>query len=292
MEINWLKTFIIAAQTENFRKTSEELFLTQPAVTKHIQRLEEHLQIQLFQRNGKKVNLTPAGYRFLKHAQKIVLAYNEGMKDFQSWKQGYSQKLMIAVAPQIAASVLPSLLRNFIKQYPTIEVIINIVKSFDIGEEVYAGRADVGLSRIKPIQSNLNCNTIHEENVILVAPNPGVNETASYCEKNMLEKFRLITHNHPEYWDSLLVEVKKHYPTVQTMEVTQVEVTKRFIEEGFGISYLPFTMVKKEIQEQRMIEVPQDQVVSPKSSTYLVTKIDTEEVILFSEFIETALLQL
>ncbi|HHY73434.1 MAG TPA: LysR family transcriptional regulator [Bacillus bacterium] len=286
MEMKWLKTFMIAAQTENFRKTSEELFLTQPAVTKHVQRLEEFLQIQLFQRNGKKVHLTPAGYRFLKHAQTIVSAYDEGMKDFQAWKQGYDKKLTIAVAPQIAASILPSLLRDFISQHPSIEVMINIVKSFEIGEEINAGRADLGLTRMKPVQPNLNCIMIHEENVILVAPNEGRRENNFYCEKNMLQKYRLITDNHPEYWDTLIVEVKKHYPNVQTMKVNQIEVTKRFIEEGFGVSYLPITMVKEEIMEKKMIEVLEEKVCPSKSLTYLVTKIDTEEVKLFSTFIK------
>ena len=53
MDIKWLKTFVTAAKYENFRKASEELFLTQPAVTKHIKRLEDHLHINLFERKGK-----------------------------------------------------------------------------------------------------------------------------------------------------------------------------------------------------------------------------------------------
>ena len=64
-----MKTFIVAAKYENFRKASEELFLTQPAITKHIKRLEEHLNIQLFGRNGKAIALTSAGYHFLPHAK-------------------------------------------------------------------------------------------------------------------------------------------------------------------------------------------------------------------------------
>ncbi|GAA3317080.1 hypothetical protein GCM10020331_014880 [Ectobacillus funiculus] len=50
------KTFIVAAKYENFRKTSEELFLTQPAVTKHIKRLEEELHVELFERTKKKIS--------------------------------------------------------------------------------------------------------------------------------------------------------------------------------------------------------------------------------------------
>ena len=64
MDIKWIKTFIVAAKYENFRKASEELFLTQPAITKHIKRLEENLNIQLFKRNGKSITLTSAGSSF------------------------------------------------------------------------------------------------------------------------------------------------------------------------------------------------------------------------------------
>jgi len=291
MDIKWLKTFIVAAQTENFRKTSEELFLTQPAITKHIQRLEHFLQVELFYRDGKKISLTSAGYQFLKGALKIVRAYEEGMEEFEAWKQGYDKKLVIAVAPQIAASILPSLLRDFIKQYPSIEVIINIVKSYEIGMEINSGRADLGLSRIKAIQSNLNCDVIHKEPVLLVAPFREDYAEIGCSEKTMLKLYRLITHNHPDYWDILLDEVKKHYPTVQTMTVNQVEVTKRFIEEGLGVSYLPFTMVKEELCKQKMVEVLPDYVDPPNSYTYLITKIKTQEVELFSSFIREAFSQ-
>lgn len=65
VDIKWLKTFVVAAGFENFRKASEELYLTQPAISKHIKRLEEHLQIDLFERSGKKVILTDAGHHFL-----------------------------------------------------------------------------------------------------------------------------------------------------------------------------------------------------------------------------------
>src|SRR3954464_3671669 len=171
MDIKWIKTFMVAAKYENFRKISEELFLTQPAITKHIKRLEENLNIQLFERNGKTIALTSAGYNFLPHAREIIMKYEKGLGEFESWKQGYKRKLIIATAPQIASSILPSILRSFIDQNPDIEVFINVLKSYEIGEEISAGRADLGLTRIKPIQTNIDCHIIHEEPVILVGPN-------------------------------------------------------------------------------------------------------------------------
>ncbi|QGQ45343.1 LysR family transcriptional regulator [Metabacillus sediminilitoris] len=284
MEMKWIKTFVITAKYENFRKTSEELFLTQPAVTKHIKRLEESLNIQLFDRIGNKVALTPAGHTFLLYARELISKYEQGMKDFESWKQGYNRKLVIAAAPQIASSFLPSILRNFIDENPNIEVIINVLKSYDIGEEISSGRADLGLTRILPIHTNIKNKMIHEESVILVGPNEG-KEAAFLDEQTILHKYRLITHNHPDYWDNLLNNVKRYYPTVQTMKVTQAEVTKRFIEEGLGVSYLPITMVKNEIDRNKLVEIKPEKIIPPTSSTYVLTKVETDEVLKFITFL-------
>jgi LysR family transcriptional regulator, repressor for citA len=288
MDTKWLKTFITAAKFENFREASEELFLTQPAVTKHIKRLEDHLHIQLFNRTGKHVSLTPAGYKFLPAAVKIIQKYEEEMEAFEGWKQGYKRKLIIAVAPQIAASILPSLLRSFIDQHPSIEVIINVVRSFEVGEEVSLGKADIGLSRMEPFQSDLSHRVIHRDPVILVAPF----SMEIACESIMLEQYRLLTHNHPVYWNELLEEIKRCYPRIRTIPVTQMEVTKRFIESGLGISYVPFSSVQEELKNERMIEINPDKIVPPTSSTYVVTKIETPEVEKFITFVETCISEL
>jgi LysR family transcriptional repressor of citA len=287
MDIKWLKTFIVASMYENFRQTSEELFLTQPAVTKHIKRLEEHLNIQLFERIGKKVVLTPAGHRFLSYAREIISKYEQGVKDFESWKQGYDRKLVIAVAPQIASSILPSILRRFMDENPTIEVFINVLKSYEIGEEVSAGNSDVGLTKVFPVQTNIKSQFVHEESVILVAPHECKDSYSD--EQSILHKYRLITHNHPDYWDHLLDDIKRHYPNVRTMRVDQVEVTKRFIEEGLGVSYLPATVVKDEMDRKKLIEVKPSNIIPPTSSTYVLTKVETDEVSIFINFFKKAL---
>ncbi|MGG1396758.1 LysR family transcriptional regulator [Bacillus salipaludis] len=287
MDIKWLKTFILAAKYENFRKAAEELFLTQPAVTKHIKRLEEYLHISLFVRTGKNVTLTPAGSKFLSSALKILNRYDDEMEEFEGWKQGYNRKLTIAVAPQIAVSVLPIFLRTFIVQHPDIEVIINVVRSFEIGEDISLGKADIGLSRMKPIQTDLFCEIIHRDPVIMVAPNleEKEQEQTHINEENVLQQFRLLTDNHPAYWDTLLSEIKRYYPRIRTIPVTQMEITKRFIETGLGISYLPLSIVQEELKNGKMVEIKPNKIKLPDSFTYVITKRETPEAGEFSSSI-------
>ncbi|WP_318502873.1 LysR family transcriptional regulator [Bacillus sp. T3] len=291
MEIKWIQTFVIAAKYENFRKAADELFLTQPAVTKHIKRLEESIDTLLFERIGTKISLTAAGREFLMFASELVSTYEKGMQNFESWKQGFNRKLIIATAPQIASSFLPSLLRTFTKGNPGIEVIINVLKSYEIGEEVSAGRADIGLTRIRPVQLSLKCELVHEEPVLFVGPHHSEDEE-SVTEEQILQKYRLITDNHPDYWERLLAQVKKHYPLVKTMTVNQVEVSKRFIEEGLGVSFLPVSMVQEDIVAHRLIDLNPEKIIPPTSSTYILSKIETEEAKAFIQYIKEAITML
>jgi LysR family transcriptional repressor of citA len=233
----------------------------------------------LFDRVGKSISLTPAGYKFLSYAAEIIDNYDKGMEEFEGWKQGYNLKLTIAVAPQIASSILPDILRGFIDEHPDIEVIINIVNSFNIGEQIRIGKADIGISRMEPIQKDLSYEVIHRDPVILVAP------YRKEKEVEILKQYRVLTNNHPTYWNNLLTEIKRYYPNIRTMPVTQIEISKRFIEKGLGVSYLPLSMVREELKHQKMIEVKQDKILTPTSFTYVVTNIETPEVKLFKSFL-------
>ncbi|WP_445486812.1 LysR family transcriptional regulator [Niallia sp. 03133] len=287
VEINLLKTFIVAAKNKNFRKTSDELFLSQPAITKQIRKLEENLNVPLFDRTGKTICLTEAGYSFLPYAKEIVTKYEQGLDDFESWKQGYKRKLIIAAAPQIASSILPSILRSFMDENPDIEVLVNVLSSFEIGEEISAGKADIGLSRIEPVQTNIDCRVIHKDPVLLVGP--AEEKEFPLDEKNVLQKYRLITHNHPAYWNSLLNDIKRSYPAVRLLKVNQMEVTKRFIEAGLGISYLPYSIVQEELKWNKLVEIKADKVMLPTSYTYLITKLITREATPFIAFLQEKL---
>jgi LysR family transcriptional regulator, repressor for citA len=82
--------------------------------------------------------------------------------------------------------------------HPDLEVIINVLKSYDIGEEVSAGRADLALTRTVSLQTNIKSDIVHEESVILVGPHEW-KEAFSLDEQTALQKYRLITHNLPDY---------------------------------------------------------------------------------------------
>jgi LysR family transcriptional repressor of citA len=280
MDIKWLQTFVTAAEYENFRKTSEILYISQPTVTLHIKNLEILLETTLFEKKGRNIILTEAGQIFLPDAKKMIETYDSSLKRVDNWKQGYDKKLTIAIAPFIASSIFPMFLKKFFEENPHIDVTINVVKSPDIGQEVNHGKADLGISRMIPNQTQLSFESIWDDQVILVAPKNEL-ETESFKEEDIFQKYKLITHNHPVYWDDLLPRIRALYPKVRTMMVTQVEITKQFIMAGLGISFLPKLFVQKELLQGDLIYIPTKQLDLPTSHMYFVTKRENKEVIDF-----------
>lgn len=282
METKWLQTFIVAAAYENFRKASEVLYVTQPAVTNHIKRLEDYLQVALFERDGKRVTLSAAGVHFLPIAKSMVAEVERGLRKFDAWKQGYTQQLTIAAAPQIASSILPVMVKKFMEQSPEIELLVHVINSYDVIAEVAKGQAHIGFTRTYTPQASVTCEIMFEEPVVFVAPA----HSAVEQEADVFHHYRLITDNHPVYWDDLLIEVKRFYPNVKVLKVNQVEVSKRFIEQGLGVSYLPYSMVEKEVEARTMKLIGPKKVALPISQTYVVTKIITPEVANFIAFLK------
>lgn len=75
MDFKWLHTFVTAAKYENFRKTAETLFLSQPTVTVHIKLLEKEISCKLFQRSGRKIQLTEEGKAYVPFAMRLLEDY-------------------------------------------------------------------------------------------------------------------------------------------------------------------------------------------------------------------------
>ncbi|GIN86093.1 HTH-type transcriptional regulator CitR [Heyndrickxia sporothermodurans] len=287
MDLKWLHTFVIAAKHENFRKTADDLFISQPTVTVHIKLLEEEIGSPLFVRDGRKVVMTEAGRRFLPIARNMLNLYEDGMSELDRFRQGYAQKLTLAMSPLIAESIMPYVLKRFMLMHPEIEISVQVLDSTNISEAVLAGEVDLGLSRSQIKNSELICRPLYEDPVILVVPHDGRDsETAPPLDtEELLTTQYLITHNHPEYWDGLLTSLRSKFPSLKTMAVSQVHVTRRFIIEGLGISFLPSSTVRRELLEGRLLEAPCPFLNLPIAKTYAILKYEHPKETQFLQFL-------
>lgn len=272
METEWLRTFIVAAKTENFRETAERRFITQSTVSKHIQHLEKELQTTLFERQTKHVKLNRIGAHFLRQAEKVVEIVDEAVHSTQLMVSGFTSKLTIGVAPQIANSTLPAIIDRFQQQNPTIHLSIELLKSNEIGEAVYAGAIDIGISKLTSTRA-VHTKMLAQEPLQLIVP-IGKKWTDPMT---LLQQETILTHEYASYWQEVQ-QVLQQLPSYKSMQVNQTEVIKNFVKQGLGIAFLPKSVMEATYDEQSLHSYSVKEFSHIVSNTYFLSKYITADI--------------
>lgn len=140
-----LKVFCCVARNLSYTKAAQELFISQPAVTKHVKELETHYQIRLFERLGSRIELTHAGRLLLDHCEAILEAYNRLEFEMNLLRNEYSGELRLGASTTIAQYVLPPLLAQFIEKFPHITVSMFNGNSREVEVALQEHRIDLAL---------------------------------------------------------------------------------------------------------------------------------------------------
>lgn len=139
-----LKVFISAAVNLNFTKTAKELFISQPAVSKHIQELENIYNVQLFERKGGRLVLTPAGGVLLSNALKIRDNYHLLEHEMSMFGSTICGTLNLIASTTISQYLLPNIIADFIKCFPEIKINLTTANTLDTEKAVEQSKDDLG----------------------------------------------------------------------------------------------------------------------------------------------------
>jgi len=145
-----LNAFIAIAETGSFSEAAERLFLTQPAVSKRIAGLEQQLDVRLFDRLGREVNLTEAGRALLPRAYQILGVLDDTRRALTNLNGEVSGRLTLATSHHIGLHRLPPLLRAFTRNYPQVALDIQFLDSEVAYEEILHGRAELAVITLAP----------------------------------------------------------------------------------------------------------------------------------------------
>jgi len=140
-----LKVFYTVAQRLSFTKAAAELFITQPAVTKHIKELEQQLNVQLFRRNGNSILLTTAGKILMQYAEKIFQTYTELENELAQLHSMEAGTLHIGASTTVAQTILPKILALFKKTYPAVGFTFTQANTDVITQQVLAEKIDIAI---------------------------------------------------------------------------------------------------------------------------------------------------
>ena len=134
-----LKVFYSVAKNLSFTKASQELFVSQPAVTKHVHELESMYHVRLFDRTNNKISLTEAGKVLMEHCERILTEYRKLEYDMHLLNNEYAGELRLGASTTIAQYILPPILAKFTEKYPQIRVSLIDTNSRNV-ENAVAGQ--------------------------------------------------------------------------------------------------------------------------------------------------------
>lgn len=140
-----LKVFHSVATNLSFTKASKELFISQPAISKHIHELEVQYKTPLFDRVGSRIGLTHAGELLLSHTKQLLAAYRQMDFEMNLLTDNFAGELRLGASTTISQYVLPPVLASFIKKFPEIKVSLLNGNSRDVEQALREGKITLGL---------------------------------------------------------------------------------------------------------------------------------------------------
>lgn len=140
-----LKVFYSVAKNLSFTKASQELFVSQPAVTKHVHELESMYHVRLFDRTNNKISLTEAGKVMMEHCERILTEYRKLEYDMHLLNNEYAGELRIGASTTIAQYILPPILAKFTAKYPQIKVSLMDTNSRNVENALLEHSIDLGM---------------------------------------------------------------------------------------------------------------------------------------------------
>lgn len=150
-----IRGFMQVAKLGSFTRAAQVLHVSQPALTVQIHQLEEELGVRLFDRDRRKVVLTPAGGSLLGPMQKILDSYDAVRKHARGLGRLHRGRLVIAALPSVAAVWLPSHVATFHETYPGVEVRVVDVASDQLLDLVSGESADLGVGTLLDPDPNI-----------------------------------------------------------------------------------------------------------------------------------------
>ena len=170
MTITQLQYVLAVAEHKNFTLAADKCFVTQPTLSMQIQKVEEELNIQIFDRTKKPIQLTEIGQKIVNQAKNIV---NEAdrMKDIVEQQKGFiGGEFKLGIIPTVMPTLLPMFLNTFVKKYPKVKLIIEELNTDDIILRLKNGNLDAAIAATPLNEDKLKEIVIYYEPFVAYIP--------------------------------------------------------------------------------------------------------------------------
>jgi DNA-binding transcriptional LysR family regulator len=230
----------------SFSEAADELFITQSSISKHIQTIEEILNLELIDR--RRMRLTPAGDRFYVCAKQIVKQYDSMLQIMQDYRKDYNLQVRIVAIPALALSIISKLMSNFWKEHPDVNYQLTEMEMSRAMAAFHHAKADIAIVRTNMLDKCQNYNIIplkEDEVVVLCSPS---HRFATYDEVPLKD----VIGEHTVFHNYALAEIKlllkKYDASLKLLKPSVLSTSTpnlyQYVYNGVGISIVTHELAK------------------------------------------------
>lgn len=245
MRINYdlhdLQAFVAVAERASFRQAASDLFLSQSALSRRIDKLEEGLGVKLFERTTRRVQLTNVGQAFLLNVRTALDGLEDavlGVADLAAHRTG---SVTLACVPSAVWHFLPAVLTRFSERFPRIRVRVHDESAQDVLNLVLAGEADFGINFTGAADPDIVFEPIYVESYVLAmrSDHPLAGRKELSWKETVNERYISVAKSsgNRSVIDAALAGVEKH-PAI-LCEVNHVSGVLALVEAGMGVAAVP-----------------------------------------------------
>ncbi|VWB44279.1 LysR family transcriptional regulator [Burkholderia lata] len=243
LELRHLKYFVAVAEELNFHRAARRLHLSQPALSRQIQQLEDEIDVALFQRSAKRIDLTTAGRTLQSHAYTILAHVRKAEEQSRSVGKGEAGYLAIGFFGSAIFDVIPKLLLEYGRQHPNVKLqLFQMTKEAQI-QALRDRELTIGFNRMVPPQSDIVQRVVLTEDMMVAIPSahPLARQRRIDCYEVLNEPMVLYPRWTTPGLGTRVYEIFDAYnaqPNV-VQEVTDVATAMALVAGGFGLSIVP-----------------------------------------------------
>ena len=251
--------FYTVARTGSISHSSRELYISQPAISKAIQKLEQNLDTILFKRSSRGVTLTPDGKLLFEKVKEALSLLDEGENSIRHNRSRDIPKLRLGASSTLTRYVLLSHLEKYIARFPHVRITISCQSTYQTLQLLDEEKIDLGLigrpqklrgyhfQPLLKIQDTFVCTQQYLENQKKLYPDEPLIQAATFM---MLDEDNITR-------QTVNTQLKEHLVELShILEVTTMDLLIQFAEIGLGVACVIRDFVKKELEEGTLVEVP------------------------------------
>lgn len=241
-----LLAFSTLARMNSYTLASSALGMTQSSLSKKIKELEAKLQVRLFDRTTRMVQITPEGQEFLRHATRFLEQMERSLEDVRARAAGARGRLSIATGPHMSGNMLPPVIAEFAARHPEVDIVLYDSQSRETLSHILSEQAEIGIT-VRPIDMidhpQLDYQRVVERNVPLMAvmhrSHPLATQADLTLDNLRDERVLLLRHSSAaaQLVETALAESGTSFDRI--FEVSLIDTALGLAASAYGIAILP-----------------------------------------------------